>query len=117
MVFQLSRLRGLLGSALARSTLAASALRLCSPLTILLSGLGPSLVKKNDAQEFPLWLSVLRTQHCLCEGAGLTPGLAQQVKVTDAAQIQCHCGWGIGFGRSSDSTPSLGASIMLLVWP
>ena len=30
--------------------------------------------------EFPLWLSTLRTQCCLCEDLGLIPGLAQWVK-------------------------------------
>ena len=30
--------------------------------------------------EFPLWLSGVRTQHCLCEDVGSIPGLAQCVK-------------------------------------
>ena len=30
--------------------------------------------------ELPLWLRKLRTQHYLCEDAGLIPGLAQCVK-------------------------------------
>ena len=39
-----------------------------------------------------MWLSELRTQCSLCEGAGLIPGIAQWVKdqvvyVTDVAQI------------------------------
>lgn len=47
--------------------------------------------------EFPLWLSGLRTQHCLCEDVGSVPGLdlwvkdlmllQAVVKVTDVAQI------------------------------
>ena len=31
-------------------------------------------------EEFPLWLSRLRTQCCLCEDAGLIPGLTHWVK-------------------------------------
>ena len=50
----------------------------------------------KGVREFPLWLS--RTQCCLCEDAGLIPGLAQWVQdpvqtaalIADAAQIQ-HC--------------------------
>ena len=48
--------------------------------------------------EFLLWLSRLSTRHCLCEDAGLIPGLSQQVKdlvllqavaqVTDVARIR-----------------------------
>ena len=30
--------------------------------------------------ELPLWLSGIRTQHSLCEDAGLIPGLTQGVK-------------------------------------
>ena len=37
-------------------------------------------VRKDLTLEFPLWLNVLRTQHCLCEDRGLIPGLAQWVK-------------------------------------
>ena len=48
--------------------------------------------------EFQLWLSG-QTQYCLCEDAGLIPGLTQWVKdqccykpvaqVADASQVQC----------------------------
>ena len=51
-------------------------------------------------QEFPSWLSRLKTQHSICEDTSLIPGLAQWVKdavlpqaikeVEDAAQIW-HC--------------------------
>ena len=38
------------------------------------------LLAKEEEEEFPLWLSGLRTQHCFCEHLGLIPGLAQWVK-------------------------------------
>ena len=62
-------------------------------------------LSKMQDLEFPLWLSGLRTQHCLCEDTGSVPGLTQQVKdpalhqavaeVTNAAQIQCCHGCGV----------------------
>ena len=70
-----------------------------------------------------MWLSRLRTQHSICEDAGLIPGLAQRVKdlallqaavlVADVVHIQCCCGCGcdIGLSCSSDKIPSLGTSI------
>ena len=58
---------------------------------------------------------------CISEDTGSIPGLAQWgedpvlpqavVWITDAAQIQCCCGCGIGHSCSSDSTPGLGISI------
>ena len=66
-------------------------------------------------EEFPLWLSRLRIQHCLCENVGLILGLTQWVKdpsrcklaaqVIDVAQIWCCHGCGTGPSYSSDSTP------------
>ena len=57
---------------------------------------------KNSKAEFPVWLNRLRTQHYLCEDAGLIPGLTQWVKdpallqaaveVRDVARIRCCCG-------------------------
>ena len=41
-------------------------------------------MEQNEArkamEEFPLWLSVLRTQYSICEDMGSIPGLAQWVK-------------------------------------
>ena len=37
-------------------------------------------IKSFQFQEFPLWLSELRTQHSVHEDAGLIPGLAPWVK-------------------------------------
>ena len=66
---------------------------------------------------FLLWLSRLRTQHCLYEDASsilglsslrLHPALLQDaVQLADEAQIRCI----IGFSGSSNLTPSLGTSI------
>ena len=70
--------------------------------------------------EFPLWLSGLRTQRCLCEDAGSIPGLSPWVKalalpqaavqVTDVAWIPSCCGCSIGRSCSSNSTPGPGPS-------
>ena len=37
-------------------------------------------MKRGAIKEFPLWLSRLRTQYCLCEDAGSIPGHDQWVK-------------------------------------
>ena len=62
--------------------------------------------KKVCIREFLLWLSGLRTQHCLCEDAGSIPGLTQCVKdlvllqaapeFADVTWIRCCHGCGIG---------------------
>ena len=72
-------------------------------------------------QEFLLWLRGLWPQHSLHEDADLIPGLVQWFKdlalpqaaawVTDAAQILCRHGCGVGLSCSSDSVPGLGTSI------
>ena len=36
--------------------------------------------ERKKISEFPLWLSGLRSRHCLCEVGGLIPGLVQWVK-------------------------------------
>ena len=66
--------------------------------------------------EFSLWLSRLRTQHSVHEDLGSIPGLTWWVKdplllqapayATDAAQIWCCCGYGVGLRCSSYSTPA-----------
>ena len=72
-------------------------------------------INSTPKQEFPLWLSRLRTRPCLFEEAGWIPGLPQWVK--DAALLQAvdrlrmWFGSGvampvcIGLSCSSDSTP------------
>ena len=57
-------------------------------------------------QDFPLWLSPLRTRHRAHEDVGSIPSLTHWVKypvllqtetyVTDVAWIQCCCGCGVG---------------------
>ena len=59
-----------------------------------------------------MWLSGLRTQHCLYQGAGCIPGLTQWIKgpallqaaarITDAAGVRCCCDCGIGLACSSN---------------
>ena len=65
-----------------------------------------ALEKAKKEKEFPLWLSRLRTQCCLCEDVSSIPRLTQWVmdQVMDlscsighrCAQIQCCCGCGVG---------------------
>ena len=61
---------------------------------------------KKKIREFSVWLSGLRTQHCVCEDVGLIPGFVQWVKdlmlpqaagqVADVARIWRCCGCGVG---------------------
>ena len=64
-------------------------------------------VNRIKKDEFLLWLSRLRTQHCVCEDAGLIPGLTQWIKdlVYRAVVYACSC--------SSNLTPNLATSICL----
>lgn len=48
-------------------------------------------------EEFPLWLSRSRKQHCHCEGASSNPGLAQWVKQGFSVASSCN-----GFRNGSD---------------
>ena len=77
---------------------------------------------KKDRWEFPLWLSGLRTQGCLCKDAGSISGLPQWVGdpawsqatswVAEAARVWWCLGWGIALSCScsSNSTPGPGTS-------
>ena len=42
---------------------------------------------KKKSEEFPLWLSGLRTHCCLCEDAGWIPGLAQWVRIWHCCKL------------------------------
>ena len=74
----------------------------------------PSCRFKAFIKEFLLWLIGLRTQHSVCENAGLIPGLPQRVKdpvlpqvvaLEDAAWIW-HCrGCGIGWQMQLQFNP------------
>ena len=63
--------------------------------------------KEPENEEFPLWLSGLRTWRSVCEDSGLIPDLMQWVKdlallqalvkVLDVAWILSCCGCGVGW--------------------
>ena len=55
------------------------------------------LVKKMIG-EFPLWLSRLKTQHCLCEDAGSIPYLHQWVKGPECPQAEAQLQMWLGSG-------------------
>ena len=94
----------------------------CEWIKVLRNSIPPENIwKKKSIWEFPLWLSVLRTQHSLREDVGWIHGLAWWIKalalpqaavyVTDAAWI-CHCcGCSIGLQLQLWFAPSLGTSI------
>ena len=65
------------------------------------------IIKKIKIQEFPLWLSRLRTRHCCHEDSGLIPGLTQWFKDLVLLWLWCRP------GCSYDLTPGLGNSICL----
>ena len=74
---------------------------------------------KNLDMEFPSWLSRIRTWHCICEDAGLIPGLAQGAGIAtswtidhvEVALIQCCCGFGVGSSCSPNLAPDPETSI------
>ena len=63
---------------------------------------------------FPVWLSGLRTQRCLCKDVGLIPGLALWDKLSHRSQdrlgysVSMAVAWGQNW--SSHSTPGPGTS-------
>ena len=68
--------------------------------------------------EFPLGLSGLRTQHSVCEDAGLIPGLSQWDKDLMLVWLGCRPQMQLGSGIVvADLTPSLGISICYLCGP
>ena len=93
------------------------------PLTFFSSYPGLRFVLTSSIQEFPLWLSGLRTQHSVCEDMNSIPGLAQWVKdlvlpqavvqVSNTAWIWCCCGCGMGWQLrlAADLAPSRGTFI------
>ena len=50
-------------------------------------GLVPKTGARSGIREFPLWLSRVKTWHCLCEDAGLILGLTQWFK----DPVGCRC--------------------------
>ena len=53
------------------------------------------LNQKAFLREFPLWLSGLRTQHSVREGAGSSPGLPGSVDERSGVATNCITGPGL----------------------
>ena len=78
------------------------------------------MVQKWPWGESPLWLSRLKTQHCLCEDVGSIPGLVQSLAChklqyrSQIGQIQCSHDCGVGLQLQFNLTPRLGTYRFLL---